>query len=78
FRIFNELKKSSPLAPRCFCNRRVVLTECEYNQKRRICFVCPNFYVDGAKPKCSWFLWAEELAFNRPKYPRHSPLLIDE
>ncbi|KAI8092800.1 uncharacterized protein BX664DRAFT_236605, partial [Halteromyces radiatus] len=78
FRVSNIFKKSSPRAPRCFCNRRVILSECDYKLERRLCFVCPNFYIDGARPKCSWFLWAEELAFNKPKYPRHSQQLLED
>lgn len=77
FNLTNTIKTSSPRGrPQCFCQRQVILHESD--DKERLCFVCPNFYKDGAKPKCSWFLWADELAFSRPKYPRHGPELLKE
>ncbi|KAI9301353.1 hypothetical protein BJ944DRAFT_169233, partial [Cunninghamella echinulata] len=78
FRMTNDFKKLSPPVPKCFCNLRVVISENDFKGKRRISFTCPNFYIDGAKPKCSWFLWAEELVFNKPKYPRHSLQMAQE
>jgi hypothetical protein len=77
FNLSNTMKKSSPPGPECFCKRPVILSESDNIRNARLCFVCPNFYIAGAKPKCSWFLWAEELAFSKPRYPRHSPLLLD-
>ncbi|ORZ21268.1 hypothetical protein BCR42DRAFT_320899, partial [Absidia repens] len=78
FCLSNAMKRSSPPAPRCFCNLPAVLSERNWNHKKRICFVCRNFYIDGAKPKCSWFMWADEVAFNKPNYIRHSPSILED
>lgn len=78
FNLSNTMKKSSPRGPECFCKRPVILSESDNVRNARLCFVCPNFYIAGAKPKCSWFLWAEELAFSKPRHPRHSPLFLEE
>ncbi|KAI8066821.1 hypothetical protein BC940DRAFT_319681 [Gongronella butleri] len=70
----NLLPKSCPPVPECFCSRRVALKETNVGGGQiRLKFVCPNFYIDHAKPKCSWFLWADELAFTKPKHRRHDP-----
>lgn len=39
--------------------------------RKRIAFKCPHFDIDGAKPKCVWSLWAEEVPFLKPKLPPH-------
>ncbi|KAI8339078.1 hypothetical protein BC941DRAFT_422028 [Chlamydoabsidia padenii] len=71
FRVTNQAKKASPLPPRCFCNKRTILTECDYNSKHRICFVCPL-------NKCNWMLWAEQVAFLRRTTPQHVTTSTDD
>ena len=28
-------------------------------------FTCPNYLIDGARPKCTWRLWASEVPFQK-------------
>ena len=68
FRVINDYSKQTLTVPRCFCGLRVKMAE----QNDRLVFKCPNYDIDGAKPKCAWNLWAEQVAFARPQ-----PLLHD-
>ncbi|KAJ8656300.1 hypothetical protein O0I10_008094 [Lichtheimia ornata] len=68
FRVINDYSKQTLAVPRCFCGLRVKMAE----QNDRIVFKCPNYDIDGAKPKCAWNLWAEQVAFGKPQ-----PLLHD-
>lgn len=76
FRTTNTSKKSSPLSPRCFCNKRARMFEIDHNSKHRIYFACPSSSSESSHgSKCNWFVWAEELAFVRPKEPHHNSVL---
>ncbi|KAG0164858.1 hypothetical protein DFQ30_009309 [Apophysomyces sp. BC1015] len=72
FRVNNEFPKRSPPVPRCFCNIPVIIRNVEGKRNVRMSFTCKNFDVEGAKPKCSWVLWAEEVPFIKPRYPLHA------
>ncbi|ORX60274.1 hypothetical protein DM01DRAFT_1332426 [Hesseltinella vesiculosa] len=71
FQKTNNYDKACPPVPKCFCNSRVILHEALFPTKTRLQFVCPNFYLENARTKCSWLLAPEELAFRKPKNPRH-------
>ncbi|KAG0187073.1 hypothetical protein DFQ28_006910 [Apophysomyces sp. BC1034] len=72
FSMTNIFRKSSPLVPKCFCNVPVILRELDNKGEQKIAFTCANFDVEGAKPRCSWFLWAGEVPFDKPKHSLHS------
>ncbi|KAF7726854.1 hypothetical protein EC973_008361 [Apophysomyces ossiformis] len=72
FRAMNEFPKRPPPVPRCFCNMPVIMRKITDAKTARMSFTCKNFDVEGAKPKCSWILWAEEVPFIKPRYPLHA------
>ncbi|KAG2219807.1 hypothetical protein INT45_001139 [Circinella minor] len=78
FHYINDYPKKFPPTPKCFCNLQVIVAEVEDYDKdsgsyyQRIIFKCPHHDIDGAKPKCTWSLNAEEVPFRRPKYLLHS------
>ncbi|KAL0078238.1 hypothetical protein J3Q64DRAFT_1610363, partial [Phycomyces blakesleeanus] len=63
-------KRTYPPSP-CFCNVPIIVHELPNNGRKKIAFSCQNFYIDGARPKCSWFLWAEQVPFRRPRQNLH-------
>ncbi|KAI8378010.1 uncharacterized protein BYT42DRAFT_605547 [Radiomyces spectabilis] len=72
FRANNPYKKTTPPPPKCFCNMPVILEEGSNKHEKRLYFTCRHLNIDGARPKCSWFLWAEDVPFYVPKYPLHA------
>ncbi|CAB4427587.1 unnamed protein product [Rhizophagus irregularis] len=66
FCAFFDLRNSYPLShpspPNCFCGLPVMMRH-EFHGK--LMFTCPNYLIDGARPKCTWKLWANEVPFQK-------------
>ncbi|KAI9027339.1 hypothetical protein CLU79DRAFT_717359 [Phycomyces nitens] len=74
-KVSNPYPKRPCFRRKCFCNTFVVLKEVKDVSNRTLfAFTCPNFYIDGARPKCSWFLWAENVPFENPGFTLHTPI----
>ncbi|CAG8754872.1 8083_t:CDS:2, partial [Ambispora leptoticha] len=71
FGIQNEYPKRHPPAPNCFCGKPVVLRTA---RDSRLMFSCANYHISGARPKCTWHLYAEEVPFNNTDFCTH-PLI---
>ncbi|KAI9498227.1 hypothetical protein BDB00DRAFT_504307 [Zychaea mexicana] len=77
FQYINDYPRRFPPTPKCFCSMHVIIAEVEEEQecggiRKRFAFNCPHHAIDGAKPKCTWSCWAEEVPFRRPKFALHS------
>ncbi|RIA88212.1 hypothetical protein C1645_775524 [Glomus cerebriforme] len=78
FCAFFDLRNSYPLShpppPNCFCGLPVTMrymnSRAEFHG-RKLMFTCPNYLIDGARPKCTWKLWADEVPFQRPNGCTH-------
>jgi hypothetical protein len=72
FCAFFDLQNSYPLShpppPNCFCGLPVTM---RHDNRGKLMFTCPNYLIDGARPKCTWKLWASEVPFQRPNGCTH-------
>ncbi|ORX85219.1 hypothetical protein K493DRAFT_341818 [Basidiobolus meristosporus CBS 931.73] len=68
FRLSNPFAKQYHITPTCFCGQNVTInrTYREGKNYRRYGFGCPNYKRYHSREKCTWFLWAEDLRFERP------------
>lgn len=66
FSITNHYPKRPPSLPLCFCDRPVIMRE-----TREIEFTCQNCDIEGARPKCSWVLPAQQIAYPKPDRRLH-------
>ncbi|KAK9718166.1 hypothetical protein K7432_005709 [Basidiobolus ranarum] len=80
FRLSNAYSKQYPVTPTCFCGGRVIInrTYREGKNYRRYGFGCPNYKIGGRRERCTWFLWAEQLRFDRPLEDIHASQLPNE
>ncbi|GES76817.1 death-associated inhibitor of apoptosis 1 [Rhizophagus clarus] len=62
FNLRNSYPLSHPSPPNCFCGLPVMMRH-EFHGK--LMFTCPNYLIDGARPKCTWKLWANEVPFQK-------------
>ncbi|KAI8890885.1 hypothetical protein K501DRAFT_205354 [Backusella circina FSU 941] len=72
FDVENEYECMTPTVPLCSCKRPVIQKTERKGTTPEIVFVCKNADIDGARPKCSWYLPAKRTAFPKPKYRLHS------
>ncbi|CAG8584702.1 4790_t:CDS:2 [Funneliformis caledonium] len=73
FHLKNTFRLSHPPPPNCFCKLPVTMRYV-YSQdlnREELKFVCPNYLIDGARPKCTWMLSASEVPFKRPNGCTH-------
>ncbi|KAI9014541.1 hypothetical protein CLU79DRAFT_766313 [Phycomyces nitens] len=73
FEVSNPYPKRPYSLSACFCNVSVTVQEVPTNGRKRIALTCHNFYIEGGRPKCSWFLWAEQVPFKKPSQTLHAP-----
>jgi hypothetical protein len=82
FYITNDYPMKPPSVPLCFCNRPVIIRDnkavSSLNKLKVIEFTCQNCDIEGARPKCSWILRANEVAFPRPKQRLHRDVNSDD
>ncbi|KAI7861403.1 hypothetical protein BDF14DRAFT_1887222 [Spinellus fusiger] len=71
FGVTNQYHKRTVMTPTCFCNANVVLYEEKLRNKSNFLLTCPNFFIDGARPKCSWSLHANRVPFKKTDRPTH-------
>ncbi|CAG8455252.1 25052_t:CDS:2, partial [Dentiscutata erythropus] len=69
FRKRNNYSLGHPPPPLCFCGVPVVMRFS--SRDRRLMFVCRNYLIDGARPKCTWHVYADQVAFEKPKGCTH-------
>ncbi|CAG8472610.1 10613_t:CDS:2 [Cetraspora pellucida] len=69
FRMRNNYPLSHPPPPLCFCGTPVVMRFSA--RDRRLMFVCRNYLIDGARPKCTWHVYADLVAFEKPNGCTH-------
>ncbi|CAG8823559.1 7285_t:CDS:1, partial [Gigaspora margarita] len=69
FRKRNNYPLGHPPPPHCFCGIPVVMRFSA--RDRRLMFVCRNYLIDGARPKCTWHVYADQVAFEKPKGCTH-------
>jgi hypothetical protein len=68
FCAYFNLRNSFPPLPNCFCNQSVLI---KFSDKGEFLLACPNYNVDGARPKCNWELDANQVPFKRPEGCTH-------
>ncbi|CAG8852542.1 22659_t:CDS:1, partial [Gigaspora margarita] len=68
FRKWNNYQKDHFLPPLCFCERPIILRNTRTNKSM---FVCSNYLINGAKPKCTYYVYADNQAFKKSKYCIH-------
>ncbi|KAG9302880.1 hypothetical protein G9A89_022296 [Geosiphon pyriformis] len=66
FQLQNNFPKYHPPPPKCFCGLLVKMRTTMGAIPGRLQFTCPNYQINGARPKCTWHLWAQEVPFERP------------
>ncbi|CAG8753639.1 28094_t:CDS:2 [Gigaspora margarita] len=69
FRKWNDYQKNHFPPPLCFCERPVILRN---TSKNKPMFVCSNYLINGAKPKCIYHVYADNQAFKKSENCIHS------
>ncbi|KAL0083000.1 hypothetical protein J3Q64DRAFT_1850188 [Phycomyces blakesleeanus] len=69
---FNRYLKRPCFPIKCFCELDAVVKRVDKDGKKKLALTCPNFFIDGARPKCSWYLYAEQVAYESPGYSIHT------
>ncbi|CAJ0917338.1 21465_t:CDS:2, partial [Entrophospora sp. SA101] len=68
FQTINQYPINIPSVPRCYCKRPIVLTRITTpGNIGRWYMACASYHVSvpGAKPKCSFFKWADEVLYDK-------------
>ncbi|CAI2172386.1 13950_t:CDS:2 [Funneliformis geosporum] len=73
FNLKNTYQLSHPPPPKCFCKLPATMRYVDSQDLNReeLKFVCRNYLIDGARPKCTWMLSASEVPFQRPNGCTH-------